>query len=99
MGQVGDPCKMVPLSITPYHPSSSTMKHEPLPPLNREFDYHRIAGGDEAYRENYDRIFRKDDPIQSLVPGTIRNQLSDCCGKITRSDICTTTLTKVNVSG
>lgn len=32
---------------------------EPLPPLNREFDYHRIAGGDAAYRENYDRIFRK----------------------------------------
>ena len=31
----------------------------PYPPQKREFDYHRIPGADEAYRLNYDRIFRK----------------------------------------
>ena len=35
------------------------MSYEPLPPLNREFDYHRIQGSDAKYRENYDVIFRK----------------------------------------
>lgn len=29
------------------------------PPLNREFDYHRIQGTDAKYRENFDLIFRK----------------------------------------
>ena len=35
------------------------MSYEPLQPLNREFDYHRIQGSDAKYRENYDAIFRK----------------------------------------
>ena len=36
------------------------------------------------YGENFIRIFRKDDPVRSLVPGTIRARLSNCCGTITR---------------
>ena len=31
-------------------------------------------------RQNYDHIFRKTDPAHSLVPGTIREYRSDCCG-------------------
>ena len=60
-------------------------------------------------RENYDRIFRKTDPAHSLVPGTIREYRSDCCGAVTTSapegthlicvgcgKPCTATLTKIN---
>lgn len=36
------------------------MTYEPLQSLNREFDYHRIQGSDEKYRENFDAIFRKE---------------------------------------
>jgi hypothetical protein len=32
------------------------------------------------YGENYDRIFRNDDPVRSLVPGSVRKLVSDCCG-------------------
>lgn len=31
-------------------------------------------------RENFDQIFRKDDPARSLVPGMIREYRSLCCG-------------------
>ena len=34
----------------------------------------------EAFGRNYDRIFRRSDPAHSLVPGTIREYRSDCCG-------------------
>ena len=32
-----------------------------------------------AGRENYDRIFRKSDPVHATTPGTIREYRSDCC--------------------
>jgi hypothetical protein len=38
----------------------------------------------ERYGQNFDRIFRRDDPMRALKPGSLRIQLSDCCGTITR---------------
>lgn len=60
-----------------------------------------------AGRENYDRIFRKSDPAHSLVPGTVREYRSECCGKTLTYEAayavcdgcgkpCTSILTKVN---
>lgn len=37
-----------------------------------------------VFGENFDRIFRRTDPVRSLVPGTIRARLSNCCGMVTR---------------
>lgn len=58
-------------------------------------------------RANYDRIFRKSDPVHSLTPGTIREYRSDCCGAEIEYEAafavctkcgkpCTTILTKIN---
>ena len=58
----------------------------------------------DAGRENFDRIFRKTDPVHSLTPGTIREYRSLCCGAevIGRGrcshchKACQSTLTKTN---
>ena len=58
-------------------------------------------------RENYDRIFRRKDPVHALTPGTIREYRSDCCGAAVTYEAayavcdgcgkpCTSVLTKVN---
>jgi hypothetical protein len=60
-----------------------------------------------AGRENYDRIFRKSDPVHATTPGTIREYRSDCCGAETGCEpthyvclkcgkACNRTLTKIN---
>lgn len=40
-------------------PEIMNQPFNPYPPQKREFDYHRIPGAEEAYRGNYDRIFRQ----------------------------------------
>jgi hypothetical protein len=38
----------------------------------------------ERYGRNFDQIFRRDDPMRSLVPGSIREYRSLCCSEKVR---------------
>jgi hypothetical protein len=58
----------------------------------------------ERYGENFNQIFRKDDPIRSTRSGCVRVWRSDCCEAPVYSDnrccechlVCSTRLVEIN---